>query len=289
MRAVIGMSESASTRAVELTREAVALEAAGGAEHLTAVMVLGNVLTRDGQFGEAAELLGGSWRVRERAGWSSSVVLLLAGSLALSLLQLGRTAELDKLLREAGPLADDVERGWRDAAAPVVALLRLVQARRRYLDGAVAEARALHVRATALAEAAARPRLVVLALVFLADVELAAGDRAATRSALARAREIVDDEPVAAFARRSLEEAEQRIGRVAARSATRAGALVEELTDRELSILRALRGSATQREIGAALFLSVNTVKAYNKSLYRKLGVPCRSDAVAAARELGLI
>jgi LuxR family maltose regulon positive regulatory protein len=153
----------------------------------------------------------------------------------------------------------------------------------------VAEARTLHVRATTLAEAAARPRLLVLALVFLADAELGVGDRAAARSALGRAREIVADEPVAAFATRSLEDAEQRIGRAAARSANRAGALVEELTDRELSVLRALRGTATQREIGAALFLSVNTVKAYNKSLYRKLGVASRQDAVVAARRLGLI
>ena len=59
---------------------------------------------------------------------------------------------------------------------------------------------------------------------------------------------------------------------------------MEELTDRELSILRALQGTATQREIGAALFLSINTVKAYNKSLYRKLGVASRQDAVDAAR-----
>ena len=37
------------------------------------------------------------------------------------------------------------------------------------------------------------------------------------------------------------------------------------------------------------MFLSVNTVKAYNKSLYRKLGVASRQEAVAAARDLGLI
>ena len=33
----------------------------------------------------------------------------------------------------------------------------------------------------------------------------------------------------------------------------------------------------------------MNTVKAYIKSLYRKLGVASRQDAVAAARRLGLI
>ena len=86
-----------------------------------------------------------------------------------------------------------------------------------------------------------------------------------------------------------LADAETRIGRSAARAAARAGVLVEDLTDRELSILRMLPGSATQREIGGALNLSVNTVKAYNKSLYRKLDVASRQDAVTAARQLGLI
>jgi LuxR family transcriptional regulator, maltose regulon positive regulatory protein len=234
-------------------------------------------------------VLLGSWPQRERAAWSTSVTLQTAGSLGLSLLQLGRTTELDALLREADPLADEIESGWRDAAAPAVALLRVVQGRRAYLDAAFGRARALLARAKQLAEAAGRARFLVLALVFLADAELAVGDRGAARTALARAREIVDDEPVSPFVVRCLEEAEQRIGRAAARSAARAGALGEELTDRELSIVRALAGSATQREIGAALFLSVNTVKAYNKSLYRKLGVASRHDAVAAARRLGLI
>jgi LuxR family maltose regulon positive regulatory protein len=35
--------------------------------------------------------------------------------------------------------------------------------------------------------------------------------------------------------------------------------------------------------------LSLNTIKAYNKNLYRKLGVNSRQDAVAVARQLGLI
>jgi len=50
-----------------------------------------------------------------------------------------------------------------------------------------------------------------------------------------------------------------------------------------------LPGPATQREIGAALYLSINTVKGYTKALYRKLDVATRQEAVARARELGLI
>ena len=76
-----------------------------------------------------------------------------------------------------GPASPTTSNAGGATPPPVVALLRLVQARRRYLDGAVAEARTLHVRATTLAEAAARPRLLVLALVFLADAELGVGDR----------------------------------------------------------------------------------------------------------------
>jgi LuxR family transcriptional regulator, maltose regulon positive regulatory protein len=79
----------------------------------------------------------------------------------------------------------------------------------------------------------------LLGLVYLADAELACGDRPAARAALARAREVVDDEPVSAFAVRRLEEAEARLGRAGTCAAARSGALSEELTDRELSILRA--------------------------------------------------
>jgi LuxR family maltose regulon positive regulatory protein len=144
-------------------------------------------------------------------------------------------------------------------------------------------------RAVTVAELHPRMSVLFLGLVYLADAELARGDRRAAHAALSRAREVVDNEPVSAFAARRIEEAEARLGRAGTRAAARSGALAEELTDRELSILRALQGSATQREIGAALFLSINTVKAYNKSLYRKLGVASRPDAVAAARDLGLI
>ena len=288
IRALIGLPDTESARAVELCEQAVALESDGPGRQI-ALMSLGNALARDGRFAEAADLLVDAWQQRHRAPWSPGVTLQIAGNLGLSLLELGRTAELDAFLREAGPLADRADREWGGAAGPVMAMLRLVQGRNHYQQGDAALARATLTRAARLAEVAALPTSLVLALVFLADAELGCGDRAAARAALARARENVDDEPVTPFAMRLLDEAETRIGRVAARSARRSGVLAEELTDRELSILRMLPGSASQREIGQAMFLSVNTVKAYNKSLYRKLGVASRQEAVAVARDLGLI
>src|SRR3712207_8457650 len=51
--------------------------------------------------------------------------------------------------------------------------------------------------------------------------------------------------------------------------------------------LRALRGPLSAREIGDEMYLSINTVKGYTKSLYRKLGVVTRADAVRRGHELG--
>jgi len=133
------------------------------------------------------------------------------------------------------------------------------------------------------------PSQLVMALTVLAQAELAAGDRSAARAALGEAREAAGSDVIWPYVLRDLEATETRIGRGAARAARHDGVLGEELTDRELSILRILPSSASQREIGAALFLSINTVKGYTKSLYRKLDVATRQDAVARGHELGLI
>ncbi|MGH2821636.1 MAG: LuxR C-terminal-related transcriptional regulator, partial [Thermoleophilaceae bacterium] len=63
----------------------------------------------------------------------------------------------------------------------------------------------------------------------------------------------------------------------------------EELTDRELDVLRLLPGGLSQRAIGEALYLSLNTIKTHVRGIYRKLGVETRDEAVERARELDLI
>ena len=70
---------------------------------------------------------------------------------------------------------------------------------------------------------------------------------------------------------------------------TRAPAVLESLTSRERSVLLMLPTMMSNTEVGAELYLSVNTVKAHLKSLYRKLGVSTRREAVLRARTLGLL
>ena len=62
-----------------------------------------------------------------------------------------------------------------------------------------------------------------------------------------------------------------------------------ELSPRERELLPLLAGSLSQRDIGGVLHLSVNTIKTHSRVLFRKLGVSSRAEAVARARELGLL
>jgi LuxR family maltose regulon positive regulatory protein len=74
--------------------------------------------------------------------------------------------------------------------------------------------------------------------------------------------------------------------------AERAGAqtsVVEEISERELAVLRYLPSQLSQREIASELYVSLNTVKTHCKAIYRKLGVDGRKSAVQAARRHGLL
>ena len=62
-----------------------------------------------------------------------------------------------------------------------------------------------------------------------------------------------------------------------------------QLSERELAVLRLLGSELSQREIGSELYVSRNTVKAHVRSIFQKLGVATRADAVARARALDLL
>jgi LuxR family maltose regulon positive regulatory protein len=65
--------------------------------------------------------------------------------------------------------------------------------------------------------------------------------------------------------------------------------VIEPLSERELSVLRYLPSRLSNREIGDELYVSLNTVKSHLKTIYRKLDVERRDEAVRRARQMGLI
>jgi len=62
-----------------------------------------------------------------------------------------------------------------------------------------------------------------------------------------------------------------------------------DLSEREQTILRLLATDLSQREIGAELYVSMNTVKSHVRSIFRKLNVATRAEAVSRGRELDLL
>jgi DNA-binding NarL/FixJ family response regulator len=60
-------------------------------------------------------------------------------------------------------------------------------------------------------------------------------------------------------------------------------------SSRELEILRYLATGLSNREIAAELYISLNTMKTHVRSLYRRLGVSSRSQALAAGRAQGFL
>jgi LuxR family maltose regulon positive regulatory protein len=65
--------------------------------------------------------------------------------------------------------------------------------------------------------------------------------------------------------------------------------LVDPLSARELEVLRFVAAGLSNPEIAEQLYVSVNTIKAHTKSIYRKLDVHNRTQAVSRARELELL
>jgi len=65
--------------------------------------------------------------------------------------------------------------------------------------------------------------------------------------------------------------------------------LVEPLTGRELEVLQLLAEDLSNREIGRRLFISLPTVKSHTRTIYGKLGVHNREEAVARAQALSIL
>jgi len=81
----------------------------------------------------------------------------------------------------------------------------------------------------------------------------------------------------------------ERTGRAPGPASRRRDTASASLTERELVVLRLLPTRLSTREMGRELHVSVNTVRSQVRSIYRKLGVMSRAEAVTQARQLGLL
>lgn len=182
-----------------------------------------------------------------------------------------------RLARHARRLAGRPDATWLDA---VLAHQALADGLRR--RGALVEARQALDRAAVRTAAARSTPHHVLTLVLDAELALDAADRPAAGRAARLARELLAPGAGGVLPER-LAAAEQgaRGPDGALRGSTPSPA--------EMRLLALLPSDLTRREIGAELFVSVDTVKTHLRRLYRRLGVETRADAVAVARSRGLL
>jgi LuxR family maltose regulon positive regulatory protein len=119
----------------------------------------------------------------------------------------------------------------------------------------------------------------------LARAYLMLADAPAARTVLAEAHSLLGHTFDAPLVRRHIDEAWAMAAE--APLGTRLGP--SAITTAELRVLQMLPTHLSFQEIGRALFVSRNTVKTQAIAAYRKLGVTSRSEAVEAARRLGLL
>jgi LuxR family maltose regulon positive regulatory protein len=65
--------------------------------------------------------------------------------------------------------------------------------------------------------------------------------------------------------------------------------LVEPLSERELEVLGLVAEGYSNAEVAQELYITIGTVKRHVNNIYGKLDVHSRTQAVARARELGLL
>jgi LuxR family maltose regulon positive regulatory protein len=84
-------------------------------------------------------------------------------------------------------------------------------------------------------------------------------------------------------------EKQRREGTSRHQSAASSHLLAEPLSQRELEVLYLIAQGCSNAEISARLFIALDTVKGHNRKIFSKLQVQRRTEAVARARELGLL
>ncbi len=129
------------------------------------------------------------------------------------------------------------------------------------------------------------PWPTLIGLLALAPVRAARGDRSGARAVLAEARSILEDFPDAGIFPELLERQQRKLR---ARR-PREGQLDGELTERELDVLGLLVSELSTRQMAESLYVAPSTVRTQVKSIYRKLGVSSRGEAVEEAQVKGLI
>jgi LuxR family maltose regulon positive regulatory protein len=210
------------------------------------------------------------------------VRILAFSALSLVAVELGRLPRAAELADAARDLA--IRGGISDAPQGAIACTAVGAA--RVAQGQLAEARAAfeHALGSRRNWMGISPWPTVETLLRLTPVLVELGERPAAAGLLDEARQVLTALPDGADAYLArLERLERKLT-----SKLRAVPFAVPLSEREVVVLRLLRGTLSLREIGQELCLSQNTIKTHARAIYRKLGVSTRQEAVVKGRNLNI-
>ena len=233
---------------------------------------------------EAQGVLAPVLRTLEHGGPSSTFVFVLGLAAAVEY-ELGDIAKAQTLIKRAV----DVMREHGLEEHPYAAFVYILLGRLQSRGGDAAECIAAIERGVGLADRINAWYMATYGLLVLAELRHR-DNPASARRLIARARAILQDLSAAdATTRARVERAERVLELRPRRRNIGEPAPYWELSERELTVLRLLSSKLTWREIASELYVSLNTVKTHGRSIFRKLGVASRPEAVTRARELGLL
>jgi LuxR family maltose regulon positive regulatory protein len=248
--------------------------------HQEGLLMRGFAAALLGDTGDADTVLAAAG-LAAQAGGCAETQMLAAAERSLLARTHGDQALADSLAAEARELAAGTEL----EGCPTAALAAAAAARAALAHGRIDEARELTAAALELTPSLteALPWLAVATRLELARCSLLCGDGQAAGALLAEIDILLELRPLLGVL-----VDETRNLRYEAETLTRRDAAPAGLTPAELRLLPLLATHLTFREIATELDVSRNTVKTQAISIYRKLGVSGRSEAIAAVAARGL-
>jgi LuxR family maltose regulon positive regulatory protein len=271
--------------AVAAGRQALSLERGGPASPWRPVgcPVLGLSLHWHGQPADASRTLSEAVRIARTNGNHLAAMHASGGLAAIEYERRNLTGASSRASQALALASEhDLSEHWASSLALAVRGQLLAEA------DDVESAERILARAVALARRGIASIEIAYALLALAGVRGRLGRAEDARRAYEEGREAVAGCQDPGILRERLRRVERAHQFVATR-ATRTAGPADALSDAELSVLRLLRSELTQREVASQLQLSVNTIKTHTRNIYRKLDATARGEAIARARELGLI
>jgi LuxR family maltose regulon positive regulatory protein len=282
LRAVHSFKTADVTAALEMARRAITLDLGDAPPgRSSAYCIYGSALYFSGSTQEAQAAFQRAVGLAEAVGDRRARTYAL-GYLALIAAERGQLAEAERQIRRASGSSRDLT----DAEHLVDVMVSLATAELLAIRGDAAAAAA--DTAVISARQAGAILEVAKTLVVRAEIAEHLGDHQAAKDIREEAGTLVRSSADACIASTQLPAAEPNAV-VVVTSRNDGCAADEELTPKELEVLRLLATRLSRREIGARLYVSLNTVKTHQRAVYRKLRVENRSAAVSRARELGLL